>query len=284
MLTVEHSKKNENSLRNRYGRAGAALAIALFLVSCLVLLPLAQWYNRSVDCREGIDEYVFKSESQSSEAAARIEIKQWHYLETFSEPIAQFQTVFWESKDTESLRSWIDSSGKIADADILEIGTGTGLVALCCLKQHAASVVATDINPAAVANAKYNAENLGFSSRLDVRRVTTVDPGPFAVIDPDQQFDLIISNPPWENHPVEEVAAYALYDPGFSLLDAILEQSAEHLNDGGSLLLAYGAKAAVQRILTKAPEHGWTVNVLDDRNVTELPDVFLPGMLIELRR
>ena len=86
-------------------------------------------------------------------------------------PIVQMENVFWEPRDTSSLRRLIRETPLVRDKVVLEIGTGTGLLALCCLKAGARKVVATDVNPSAIANAAYNAELLGVDKRLETRWV-----------------------------------------------------------------------------------------------------------------
>lgn len=211
-----------------------------------------------------------------------LSIRSWHYVDGFEEPLAQFDTVFWEPDDTTSLRKWLSAPKLASTDDLLEIGTGTGLVALHSLREGVTRVVATDINPQACANARFNADNLGLSERLEVRLVPDSKPGPFSVIDPTERFDLIVSNPPWESAPVEEVAAYALYDPDFGLLDAMLAEAQRHLKADGQLLLAYGAKSAIERIKVRAPQAGWQITIDDPRDLDKLPEVFLPGMLLQL--
>ena len=198
--------------------------------------------------------------------------------------LAQFQTVFWEAADTDSLRRWIVDQPNIAGSRVLEIGTGTGLISLLSVQQGAAKVVATDINPNALANAKYNSERLGLDAALELRKVPPDNPGPFVVIAGDERFEFIISNPPWEDGPITDLASHAFYDPNFALLDSLLETADRYLAPGGSLLLAYGAKTAVERILDRGPRLGWQVEVIDERELNTLPELFLPGMLLELRR
>jgi release factor glutamine methyltransferase len=190
--------------------------------------------------------------------------------------------VFWEPDDTSSLREWLKDSERLKNAEVLEIGCGTGLISIVCALQGARSVVASDINPAAVANATYNAELCGLSQRLKVRQVNPSHPGPFEVIAVDEKFNFIISNPPWEDAPVDSPAAYAFYDPGFKLLEGILTESKRHLHAGGRVLLAYGAKRAINRVQELGPQHGWRVTIHDTRELESLPEVFLPGMLLEL--
>lgn len=198
-------------------------------------------------------------------------------------PLVQFESVFWEPSDSASLQKLIIDD-RIADGRrVLEIGTGTGLLSLLCLRNGATAVVATDINPAAVANARYNVAVQEIDQAFDVRLVPTSDPSAFAVIKPDERFDLIISNPPWEDGKVAMPADNAFYDPDFALMDSLLNGLTKHLNPGGRCLLAYGHSPAITRLLSKAQELGYQTKVLDDRNVDELPLNFLPGMLIEVR-
>ncbi len=121
-----------------------------------------------------------------------------------------------------------------------------------CALGGAQSVVASDINPAAVLNANYNAELCGVSKRVKFRQVNETRPGPFEVIGPEEHFDFILSNPPWEDGRADSIAAYAFYDPGFKLMDAILSEAHTRLRPDGSLLLAYGARKAIERVKATA--------------------------------
>ncbi len=197
--------------------------------------------------------------------------------------LLQFESVFWEPDDSVSLRKLISDDRIAAGRSVLEIGTGTGLIALVCLHYGAKGVLATDINPAAVANARYNAAMLKLESGFEVRRVDPRRPGAFSVIKPGEQFDLIVSNPPWEDGPVSRPADRAFYDPNFVLMDSLLDGLPRHLNAGGRCLLAYGHKPAIVRLLERADTLGYQTRILDDRTLDELPEDFLPGMLIELR-
>jgi hypothetical protein len=47
--------------------------------------------------------------------------------------------------------------------------------------------------------------------------------------------------------------------------------------------LAYGCRTAIERIRELAATEGLECELLDDRRLEDLPELFLPGMLIELR-
>lgn len=210
-------------------------------------------------------------------------IVRWETMPPLSHDIAIMETVFWEPADTQSLRNKIFESLDIKGSRVLEIGTGSGLVALCCLAAGAAHVVATDVNPNAVHNVRYNTVELfGDDTRLEARLVPRRQPGAWTVITPDERFDFIISNPPWENAKPKTVEEFALYDPGFLLLDSLVTGARERLRPGGRMWLAYGCVTAIRRIKELATHEGLRHAQLDDRSLDELPELFLPGMLVEL--
>jgi tRNA G37 N-methylase Trm5 len=219
--------------------------------------------------------------SQLSQAGHRQPSYEWRTVDTLPQPLAQFNSVFWEPRDTDSLRKLIQDTD-LRGKSVMEIGTGTGLVAISCLRAGAVGVVATDVNPAAIANSRYNAAIFGVADRLEARLVPLNDSTAFTVIRPDEQFDLIVSNPPWEDVRPKSIDEYALFDPGFQLLHSLLADGKKHLKTGGRLWLAYGCTEAIRQIETIAPKHGWRVNWLDERKLADLPPVFLPGLLLEL--
>jgi SAM-dependent methyltransferase len=109
--------------------------------------------------------------------------------------------------------------GKLAH----DVGTGTGVLALV-LAQRGARVVATDIEPRAVACARDNAARVGLSGRVDVLEADLFAGG---------RADLVVSNPPWI--PAEPVGLLdrAVYDPSGTLLDRIVSDLPVRLAPGG---------------------------------------------------
>jgi release factor glutamine methyltransferase len=210
------------------------------------------------------------------------ELEVWRGVEDLPRNLAQFRSVFWDPRDTESLRQMIRETALVRDKTILEIGAGTGLLSLCCLNAGAAKVVATDVNPAAIANTEYNANMLGLADRLETRLVPLDRAEAYSVIEASERYDLIISNPPWENRRPGGIYDYALYDEGFRLMQSLLAGLAGHLKPGGRAFLAYGCVDAIQTLQRLALEFGLAVHTRDGRNLDELPEVFLPGMLLEV--
>lgn len=75
---------------------------------------------------------------------------------------------------------------------VLDLGTGSGAIAVTLAKlRPQALVTAVDISPCALAVARQNAARLGTSN------VRFIESDWFEALDPNKQFDLIISNPPY---------------------------------------------------------------------------------------
>ena len=211
-------------------------------------------------------------------------VRAWHQIEDLPGEVAQLESVFWDPRDTVSLRKLIRETSLVKDKTVFEIGTGTGLLSLCALENGAAKVVATDVNPAAVTNARHNARLMNFGDRFEARLVPLDDHAAFSVVGDNETFDVILSNPPWVDRRPSTIEEFALYDENFHLLRTLLEGVRKHLNPGGRVLLAYGSVSGIRTLMRMAREMDMTTEVIgDDRNLADLDDEFLPGMLIEVR-
>ena len=188
------------------------------------------------------------SPANSWRVACSPQLTDTRHVDDLPVEVAQFETVFWDEADTRSLRELLRQTGCRGES-VLEIGVGTGLLSLCCLQAGAGAVIGTDINPNALCNAAYNAERIlglpmsqpstrwsarspgaDVAPRLQLRWVSRDDPEAFAVIEPSEKFDLIVSNPPWEDGKPQQWADYAFYDEDFRF---VCEPGAFDLEVGG---------------------------------------------------
>lgn len=117
---------------------------------------------------------------------------------------------------------------------VLDVGTGTGILALLAARLGAARVVATDCNPCAVRNARLNVERLGLKRLVDVR-----EPGDLYEPVAGEVFDVIVFNAPWIQGAPRTLYDTANYDPGFRVLDGFVRGAPRHLAEGGRVLLQY---------------------------------------------
>lgn len=122
----------------------------------------------------------------------------------------------------------------IAGRKVLDMGTGTGVLALLAARLGAAEVVATDSNPKAVENARINADRLGMSAVVRVR-------GPAHLFDDlrNEVFDVIVFNAPWADGIPKSLYDTAIYDPDHRVIDGFMKSAPAHLAPGGVILLQY---------------------------------------------
>ena len=82
-----------------------------------------------------------------------------------------------------------------ADGRVLDIGTGTGLMALMMAQRYPkARVTAIDIDEMAVSQARENVARSPFADRIEVRQADV------NAFEPTEMFDSIVCNPPFFNH------------------------------------------------------------------------------------
>jgi len=105
-----------------------------------------------------------------------------------------------------------------------DIGTGTGVIAALLARRGVQQVVATDIDPRALACAAENLARLGVD-----RQVRLVQADMF----PDGRAPLVVCNPPWVPATPHAAIERAVYDPGSAMLRAFLAGLAAHLAPGG---------------------------------------------------
>lgn len=156
--------------------------------------------------------------------------------------------------DTELL---VETALTLRDAGacaVLDLGTGTGAIALALKSERSAwQVQAADIDPASVALARHNAAQLRLTVAVRVSDWLQSFDG--------ERFHLLLSNPPYiaADDPhlqgmgvrCEPLRALVAGADGLEAIRAIVASAPQHLHAGGWLLLehGFGQGAAVRELL-----------------------------------
>jgi release factor glutamine methyltransferase len=150
----------------------------------------------------------------------------------------------------------------LAEPDVLDIGTGSGAIAVAVAKQHkGARVTATDVSPAALAVARRNAGKHGLGERIRFLEGDVFGPVPDG-----ERLDFILSNPPYIAH--EDLGKLPVgvgqYEPhlaldggpgGYVVFERLVAQAPRFLKPGGYLITEIGSPQegpARQRIEAQA--------------------------------
>ncbi|WP_201560412.1 methyltransferase [Psychrobacter sp. NC44] len=110
-----------------------------------------------------------------------------------------------------------------------DIGTGTGLLAIILAQRGVPQVIATDLNPRALACANENFTRLELPAvQLQQADLYPTD-APLA--------NLIVCNPPWLPAKPSSSLEYAVYDAKSAMLRGVLQGAKQHLAEQGELWL-----------------------------------------------
>lgn len=248
-----------------------ARAVYLGIAQPQARADLETFYATRHGSLEGLEEFI-AAEGAGIEVRETVETRYTReaYIEDVIGRIDLLPTVFAPNRMCYQYYEFLATQDLSWAEDALEIGVGSGVNSLILLDQGVGRVVGTDINDNAVRNFEMNAGKFGHSERIDARLVPLDEPEAFSVIDDDEKFDLIISNPPWEDEEPRRIQEYAYLDNNWVLLHSMLDGMADHLKEGGKVWLLYGdprvvpseIPPAVEIILREAPENRLTPTVL----------------------
>jgi release factor glutamine methyltransferase len=121
----------------------------------------------------------------------------------------------------------LDLSGK----HVVDVGTGSGILALAAARAGAGTVIATDINPNAALTAAENARANGVGDR-----VSALCSNLLSALAPQPLFDVILSSPPKHAGEPCDLADRGWHaGPHYRDIAALFDQSRERLKPGGRL-------------------------------------------------
>jgi release factor glutamine methyltransferase len=143
---------------------------------------------------------------------------------------------------------------------VLDLCTGSGLLAVAAASSGASEVVAVDISRRAVLAARINA-------RLNGVEVDAIRGDLFSAVR-GRRFDVIVSNPPYV--PSDRAAlprrgasrAWEAGPRGRAFIDPICAVAGEHLNPGGRLLLAHSSLCGERETLDALRAAGLATSVV----------------------
>ncbi|MFI5528747.1 methyltransferase domain-containing protein [Kitasatospora sp. NPDC051853] len=154
------------------------------------------------------------------------------------------------------------------EGSFLEIGCGTGVIAVAAALAGHRPVVAADINARAVQNAELNAARHGVAGT-----VRAVHSDLFDALGPAERFDTVFWSSNYvlapEGYRYASVHERAYVDPGYAAHRRYLAQAPARLAPGGRALLHFSDRGDLAGLHRIAAELGRTVRVVAHREVSE---------------
>ncbi|NMH96212.1 methyltransferase [Pseudonocardia sp. K10HN5] len=183
--------------------------------------------------------------------------------------------------DTALLTDVLQRGGYATGRHVLDIGTGTGALALAASRAGAASVTAVDLSMRSVAATWLN-------SRLHRAPVAVRRGDLFAPV-ADRKFDLIMANPPYVPAATAVLPRYRMarcWDAGpdgRAILDRICAGAAGRLTDDGVVLLVHSAVCDAEHTIARLAEAGLAGEVIERGQVPFGPVMRARAAMLEAR-
>lgn len=157
-------------------------------------------------------------------------------------------------------------------SSFLEMGCGTGIMSVLAARAGCRSVLALDINPAAVRNTLMNAVRHGVGDRV-AARVSDL----YSAVRPGERFDGIYWNPPFLDAPEDVVDSSiwheTMFDPAYAKLRRFLTGAAGLLNPGGHVYLWFGEALGNPTLIRDlAADAGLELAILERLEMSAVPE------------
>src|SRR3989338_8309603 len=132
--------------------------------------------------------------------------------------------------------------------ELLEIGSGTGVISIIAVYRGAKKVLAIDINPDAVSNTQANIALHQMKENIEVRQGDLFKP-----LKTEEKFDTIFWNTPFGFIEAENISALekAVYDSGYQSTERFIKEAPFHLKKGGRVLIGFSTTLGRLDLLQK---------------------------------
>lgn len=152
--------------------------------------------------------------------------------------------------DAIALGCWVKLDGPM---QVVDCGTGTGILALLAAQRCGAQITGMDVNPSNVACASSNFEASQFSDRLTAIHADWKD------FQPEKAVDLVLCNPPYFKGEVgspTEARHRARQDNADEAVDTLLGRTVHWMSSSGKLSVIYPQQRRTE-FMKLALKHGW---------------------------
>lgn len=183
-----------------------------------------------------------------------------------------YKNVFWPSDDSKALvENYAINSGDC----VLDVCTGSGVIAVFSAYKGAKKVVALDIGPYAVKTTKENAKIHGFENIIDVRLSDM-----FGALKDDEQFDVITANLPFKNKTAGDSAEATMWDTNLKVQKEFFAKVHKYLKPNGKIYITQSNYGAVDGMKQLADASGFSVKLIGQKAMPDKdPRVFYAYVL-----
>lgn len=188
-------------------------------------------------------------------------------IEYLGKEFIVYKNVFWPFDDSKPL---VENYTINPGDDVLDVCTGSGVIAVFSAYNGAEKVVALDVNPEAVEAAKKNAKLHGLGDVIDVRLSNMFD-----ALRKDEQFDVITGNLPFRNKLAADYVESSQWDTNLNAHKRFFAEVNNYLKPNGKVYISQANFGALDDMNQLADASGFVVKCIGQKTMPdEDPRIF----------
>lgn len=175
-----------------------------------------------------------------------------------------YRGVFWPFEDSKPLVAYLrEHSAAISGKRVLDVCTGSGVIAVFAAYCGASRVVALDSNPEAVRCAQANTARHGFSEVIDVRLSDM-----FWALRNGEQFDVITANLPFRDMPAAGLVERTMWDHALETNRKFFAIVGNYLTPDGIVYFSQANFGALSKVMGFAAAAGFQAHLVGENKMS----------------
>lgn len=149
---------------------------------------------------------------------------------------------------------------EMEDSDVLEVGSGSGVLSIFAMLRGAKSVLALDVNPTAVKNTNENFAR----HNLRPENFYALESDLFSAVPGESKFDFVIFNAPFHGNEAADDLEKSISDFRYGLSERFFKEVPKYLKEGGKILYAFGSMGDLSLVKGFWEDSGFKVENVDE--------------------
>ena len=178
-------------------------------------------------------------------------------IEYLGKEFIVYKNVFWPSDDSKPL---VENYTINPNDYVLDVCTGSGVIAVFSAYKGAKKVVALDISADAVKTAKENAKRHGFGDIIDVRLSDMFDS-----LQEGEKFDVITGNLPFKNRTAHDAVEATFWDTNLEVQKKFFNNIHKYLKPKGRVYITQSNYGAVEEMKQTAKALGFAIRLIGQK-------------------
>ncbi len=174
--------------------------------------------------------------------------------------------VFWPHEDSKPLvENFVINKGDT----VLDVCTGSGVIAIYAALKGASKVTALDINPDSIKTTLENAKRYGVENIIDAKISDVMEAVP-----KEEKFDVITCNPPFSERKSNNFIESTIKDTGLHVQKEFFNNLSKHLKTGGRVYFSQSNFGNIHDAFKLIDENEFSIKLIGQNILKNDPRIF----------